>query len=197
MNNLASRFLVCYSGQQFQERRNAPFKKKASSASHSSGRSRLAVGDRCMSSRRHQTLRDPRFWHRHFEHPGLRLRADEIRFFSYHSDPASEIRFLLTRDSDGHAHGAPDVCQRCHAYRHGFRSSGRYLICRVCGNRCKLDAVTTGIASCAPVNLRYQSTGKTVQIQTSDLKGATAFSRALISNEARDVQPLSSECQQA
>jgi Membrane iron-sulfur containing protein FtrD-like len=86
-------------------------------------------------------------------------------------DPAAARHFPI-----GVACGrAPDACQRCYAYRHGFRSSGRYLICRVCGNRCKLDKVTTGIASCAPVNLRYQSTGKTVQIQTSDLKGASSF----------------------
>jgi uncharacterized membrane protein len=103
------------------------------------------------------------------------LRAGEVKFFSYRSDPAGEIRFLLARDSDGHLHGALDACQSCYTYHRGFRSSGGYLICRVCGNRYKLDKLTTGIASCSPVNLKYQNTGKTVQIKTSDLKGAGSF----------------------
>lgn len=103
------------------------------------------------------------------------LRAGEVRFFTYRSDPASVIRFLLARDSEGHLHGALDACQRCYTYRNGFRSSGGYLICRVCGNRYKMDKLTTGIASCVPVTLKYQSTGKTVQIHTDDLKGASGF----------------------
>lgn len=104
--------------------------------------------------------------------PASDLRAGEVKFFSYRADAASEIRFLLARDSDGHLQGAFDACQRCYTYRRGFRSSGGYLICRVCGNRYKLDRLTTGIATCAPGTLRYQSTGQTVQIQTSDLQGA-------------------------
>jgi uncharacterized membrane protein len=107
--------------------------------------------------------------------PTSDLRAGEVKFFSYRADPASEIRFLLARDSDGHLHGALDACQRCYTYHRGYGWSGGYLICRVCGNRYKLDKLTTGIASCAPANLKFQSTGKTVQIQTSDLKRASGF----------------------
>jgi uncharacterized membrane protein len=103
------------------------------------------------------------------------LGAGEVKFFSYRADPASQIRFLLARDSDGRLHGALDACQRCYTYHRGYRSSDGYLVCRVCGNRYKIDKLTTGIASCAPVNLKYRSTGKTVQIQTSDLKGARTF----------------------
>jgi uncharacterized membrane protein len=107
--------------------------------------------------------------------PTSDLRAGQVKFFSYRADPASEIRFLLARDSDGHLHGALDACQHCYSYHRGYCTSGGYLVCRVCGNRYKIDKLTAGIASCAPVNLKYQSTGQTVQIQTSDLKRAGSF----------------------
>ena len=66
-------------------------------------------------------------------------------------------------------HGALDACQQCAQYHKGYTSSGGYLVCRFCGNRYRVEAKSTGIASCAPIKLPVNDNGANVSIDSSQL----------------------------
>jgi uncharacterized membrane protein len=101
--------------------------------------------------------------------PGGDLGRGEIRFFSYRDDAGKQIRFILGRDRAGKVQGAFDACQQCSQYRKGYTSSRGYLVCRICGNRYPLDS-RAGVGSCAPIRLIVQDRGKTVTVETRQLK---------------------------
>src|SRR5215468_947841 len=101
--------------------------------------------------------------------PGGELGRGEIRFFSYRDDGGRQIRFILGRDRAGKVQGAFDACQQCSQYRKGYTSSRGYLVCRICGNRYPLDS-RARVGSCAPIRLFVQDRGKTVTIETRELK---------------------------
>ncbi|HEY9158578.1 Fe-S-containing protein [Candidatus Binatus sp.] len=98
------------------------------------------------------------------------LRRGDVRFFTYRDRAGDQIRFLLARDSTGRIEGAIDACRRCSMYRKGYVSSRGDLVCRYCGNRYKLEAMESGLASCVPVKLPFQVTGHTVNIKPADLQ---------------------------
>jgi uncharacterized membrane protein len=101
--------------------------------------------------------------------PGGQLGRGEIRFFSYRDDGGKQIRFILGRDRAGKVQGAFDACQQCSQYRKGYTSSRGHLVCRICGNRYPLDS-RAGVGSCAPIRLIVQDSGKTVTVDTRQLK---------------------------
>jgi uncharacterized membrane protein len=101
--------------------------------------------------------------------PDGEIGRGEIRFFSYRDDGGRKIRFILGRDRTGKVQGAFDACQRCSQYRKGYTSSRGYLVCRFCGNRYPLNS-TAGVGSCAPIKLLVHDTGKTVSVDTRQLK---------------------------
>jgi uncharacterized membrane protein len=101
--------------------------------------------------------------------PGRELRRGEIQFFSYRDDGGKQIRFILGRDRAGKVQGAFDACQQCSQYRKGYTSSRGYLMCRICGNRYPLDS-RAGVGSCAPIRLIVQDSGKTVTVDTRQLR---------------------------
>jgi uncharacterized membrane protein len=98
------------------------------------------------------------------------LRQGDVRFFTYRDRAGDEIRFLLARDAAGRTKGAFDACERCYMYHKGYASSRGALLCRFCGNRYKLEAMESGLASCVPVKLPFQMTGHTVNIKPADLE---------------------------
>jgi uncharacterized membrane protein len=98
------------------------------------------------------------------------LRPGSIRFFEYRDQAGDEIRFLLARDAGGRIKAAFDACQRCYMYRKGYVSSHGDLVCRFCGNRCDLETMESGLASCIPKKLPFQMTGQTVKIKPVDLE---------------------------
>jgi uncharacterized membrane protein len=98
------------------------------------------------------------------------LRPGDVRFFTYRDRASNQIQFLLARDDTGRIKAAFDACQRCYTYHKGYASSEGYLICRFCGNRYKLQAMETGLASCVPVKLPFQMTGQAVTIRPADLE---------------------------
>ena len=98
------------------------------------------------------------------------LGRGDVRFFKYRDRAGDQIRFLLARDSSGRIKGALDACQRCYMYRKGYVSSRSDLVCRYCGNRYKLEAMESGIASCVPMKLPFDLTGHTVTIKPADLE---------------------------
>ena len=101
--------------------------------------------------------------------PAGQLGRGEIRFFSYRDDGGQQIRFILGRDRAGKVQGAFDACQQCSQYRKGYTSSRGYLVCRICGNRYPLDS-RAGVGSCAPIRLIVQDSGKTVTVDTGQLR---------------------------
>ena len=98
------------------------------------------------------------------------LGRGQVRFYSYRDRAGEELRFILGRDSGGKVHAAMDACQRCYTYHKGYVSSHGYLVCKLCGNRYKLDAMESGLASCVPVKLPIQVTRQSVHIKSADLK---------------------------
>jgi uncharacterized membrane protein len=101
--------------------------------------------------------------------PGGAIGRGEIRFFSYRDDGGRQIRFILGRDRAGNVQGAFDACQQCAQYRKGYTSSRGYLVCRFCGNRYPLNS-RAGVGSCAPIKLIVHDSGKTVSVDTRQLK---------------------------
>jgi uncharacterized membrane protein len=100
---------------------------------------------------------------------GASLEKGSIHFFSYRDEAGWDIRFVLGRDQSGQVRGAFDACQRCARYGQGYTSSHGYLVCRVCGNRYRLDS-RTGIASCAPIELHVHEAGNSITVDTTELK---------------------------
>ena len=98
------------------------------------------------------------------------LRQGDVRFFTYRDRAGDQIRFLLARDATGRTKAAFDACQRCYMYHKGYARSRGALLCRLCGNRYKLEAMESGLASCVPVKLPFQMTGHTVNIRPADLE---------------------------
>jgi uncharacterized membrane protein len=98
------------------------------------------------------------------------LLPGNVRFFEYRDRAGNEIRFLLARDARGQIKAAFDACQRCYMYHKGYVSSRGDLLCRFCGNRYKLEAMESGLASCLPKRLPFQMTGQTVNIKPDDLE---------------------------
>jgi uncharacterized membrane protein len=98
------------------------------------------------------------------------LRPGDVRFFTYRDRAGDQIRFLLARDATGRIKAALDACQRCYIYHKGYVSSRGGLRCRFCGNRYKLEAMESGLASCVPMKLPFQRTGHTVNMKPADLE---------------------------
>jgi uncharacterized membrane protein len=98
------------------------------------------------------------------------LDRGQVRFYSYRARAGEELRFILGRDSSGRIHAAMDACQRCYTYHKGYGTSRGYLVCKWCGNRYKLEAMESGLASCIPVKLPIQVTAQRVKIKSADLE---------------------------
>jgi uncharacterized membrane protein len=98
------------------------------------------------------------------------LGPGEAKFYSYRDGAGAELRFILARDSAGGVHAAMDACQRCYTYHQGYVSSDGYLVCKLCGNRYKLRAMTSALASCVPVKLSLKIAGQTARISTAELE---------------------------
>jgi uncharacterized membrane protein len=98
------------------------------------------------------------------------LGREQVKFYSYRDRADEELRFILGRDSRGEVHAAMDACQRCFMYHKGYIWSHGYLVCKFCGNRYKLHAMESGLASCVPVKLPIRVTSRGVNIKSADLK---------------------------
>jgi uncharacterized membrane protein len=98
------------------------------------------------------------------------LGRGQVRFYSYRDRAGEELRFILGRDSSGEIHAAMDACQRCYTYHKGYASSHGYLVCKWCGNRYKLEAMRSGLASCVPAKLPIQVNRQRVNIKSADLE---------------------------
>jgi uncharacterized membrane protein len=102
--------------------------------------------------------------------PTETLGREQVKFYSYRDRAGEELRFILGRDSNGEVHAAMDACQRCFMYHKGYIWSHGYLLCKFCGNRYKLQAMESGLASCVPVKLPIRVTRRGVNIKSVDLE---------------------------
>ncbi|HTW87605.1 MAG TPA: Fe-S-containing protein [Candidatus Binataceae bacterium] len=98
------------------------------------------------------------------------LAPGKIRAFCYKDEAGRKLRFLLARDSGGQVHAVFDACRQCYKFHKGYDYSHGYLICRVCGNRYPIGAVSTGEGSCVPVPLSHQTSHGQVTIKVADVK---------------------------
>jgi uncharacterized membrane protein len=81
------------------------------------------------------------------------LKRGSARFFCYRDRSGKLIRFVLARGDDGVVRTVFDACWQCYRFHKGFTVADGFLICRLCGNRYKLDEMQHGMASCQPVRL--------------------------------------------
>jgi uncharacterized membrane protein len=104
--------------------------------------------------------------------PVSKLALGAIDFFCYHDSHGEQLRFILARDEAGKVHSVLDTCRQCGAFHKGYTASKYELICRLCGNRYKLNQIEAGKASCIPVGLATTQRNGVVEIKVSDLKQA-------------------------
>ncbi len=104
------------------------------------------------------------------------LPDNTAKFFCYRTAAGKRLRFILARDAEGKMHAVFDACSQCYRYHKGYAVAHGYLICRLCGNRYKLEHLDRGIASCVPVRLNTTDRGDRVEIKVADLvKGRSLF----------------------
>jgi len=104
------------------------------------------------------------------------LAPGSARKYAYADEAGRKIRFLLARGSDGQVRSAFDACRECYSYHKGYAISGNELICRVCGNRYKIDQMTVGKASCVPIALPHSEDRGMAKIKVADvLAGRSLF----------------------
>jgi uncharacterized membrane protein len=98
------------------------------------------------------------------------LTRDTARFFCYRDHAGHLIRFVLARRDDGAVHSVFDACQQCYRFHNGYTVADGFLICRLCGNRYKLDQMRTGLASCQPVQLENTQRRDKVEVRVVALE---------------------------
>ena len=102
--------------------------------------------------------------------PTADLSRGSAKFFCYRDPAGHLIRFVLARGEDGVVRTVFDACRQCYRYHKGFSVSDGFLICRLCGNRYKLDAAREGLASCQPVELQGIEQAGKVQVRVAALE---------------------------
>jgi uncharacterized membrane protein len=108
--------------------------------------------------------------------PMAELPNGAVKFFCVHGRAGDLVRFVLARGSDGRLHSVFDACHQCYRFHKGYTVAGGYLICRLCGNRYKLDDMQKGMASCVPVGLHTSVRGDTIEVKPAELeKGRSLF----------------------
>jgi uncharacterized membrane protein len=104
------------------------------------------------------------------------LRPGTAQFFCYRDRTGHEVRFVLARTIDGAVHSVFDACRQCYRFHKGYTIADGYLVCRLCGNRYKLDQMQVGLASCQPVQLENREHGNRVEVKVAALeKGQQLF----------------------
>jgi uncharacterized membrane protein len=104
------------------------------------------------------------------------LTPGTARFFCYRDRAGHEVRFVLARARDGVVRSVFDACRQCYRFHKGYTVADGYLVCRLCGNRYRLDEMQTGMASCQPVHLENSQHGNTVEVRIVALeKGQQLF----------------------
>jgi uncharacterized membrane protein len=104
------------------------------------------------------------------------LTPGTARFFCYRDRAGHEVRFVLARANDGIVRSVFDACRQCYRFHKGYTVADGFLICRLCGNRYRLDQMQTGMASCQPVQLENSQHGNTVEVRVAALeKGQQLF----------------------
>ncbi len=100
--------------------------------------------------------------------PIAKLVRGAAQVFCYRDSAGEKLRFVLARDSEGKVHGAFDACRQCYKFHEGYGLPHGEMVCRLCGNRYKLENMMAGKASCTPVPLAYDVSGDAVRVRVDD-----------------------------
>jgi uncharacterized membrane protein len=98
------------------------------------------------------------------------LNRGSARFFCYRDRSGHLIRFVLARGDDGTVRSVFDACRRCYRFHKGYTIADGFLICRLCGNRYRLDEMRVGLASCQPVRLENAEHDGKVEVRVAALE---------------------------
>ncbi len=83
---------------------------------------------------------------------------------------------MLARASDGSLHSVFDACRQCYRFHKGYTVADGFMVCRLCGNRYRLEQMQTGMASCQPVPLEYSQRDNKIAVRVAALeKGQQLF----------------------
>jgi uncharacterized membrane protein len=104
------------------------------------------------------------------------LSPGTARFFCYRDRAGHEIRFVVARANDGAVRSVFDACRQCYRFHKGYIVVDGFLVCRLCGNRYRLDQMETGVASCQPIHIENTQHGNKVEVKVAALeKGQQLF----------------------
>jgi len=104
------------------------------------------------------------------------LGPGTARFFCYRDRNGRDLRFVIARLNDGTVRSVFDACRQCYRFHKGYTIADGFLVCRLCGNRYKIDQMQEGMASCQPVHLENNQRGNKVEIKVAALeKGQLLF----------------------
>jgi len=98
------------------------------------------------------------------------LTRGSARFYCYRDRSGHLIRFVVARGDDGTVRSVFDACRQCYRFHKGYTIADGFLICRLCGNRYKLDEMRVGLASCQPVQLENKEHGGKVEVRVAALE---------------------------
>lgn len=103
------------------------------------------------------------------------LRPGTAQFYCYRDRNGRELRFVIARQNDGTLRSVFDACRQCYRYHKGYTITDGFLVCRLCGNRYKIDQMQDGVASCQPVHLEHNRRGNKVEIKVAALEQGQAL----------------------
>jgi uncharacterized membrane protein len=98
------------------------------------------------------------------------LNRGSAKFYCYRNHDGQLVRFVLARGDDGVIRSVFDACRQCFRFHKGFTVDNGFLVCRLCGNRYKLDDMRIGLASCQPVHLESAESDSKVQVKVAALE---------------------------
>ena len=98
------------------------------------------------------------------------LSRGSAQFFCYRDRSGHLIRFVVARGDDGTVRSVFDACRQCYRFQKGYTIADGFLICRLCGNRYRLNEMRVGLASCQPVRLDNKEHGGKVEVRVAALE---------------------------
>ena len=123
------------------------------------------------------------------------LKHEGYRIAEPRGEP--EIR-ANARANDGAVRSVFDACRQCYRFHKGYIVVDGFLVCRLCGNRYRLDQMETGMASCQPIHIENTQHGNKVEVKDKDKKAGDSdkyYARlesetAVVRISAKSLEPI-------
>ncbi|NSW76414.1 MAG: DUF2318 domain-containing protein [Candidatus Atribacteria bacterium] len=94
------------------------------------------------------------------------LQKHQVHFFHTFLSPERPIYFIVIR-VDSNYQVLANACRLCFQAKSGFYEEDGYLVCKVCGNRYRIEEVATVQEGCSPVPIETNLIAKEGKIVVS------------------------------